>query len=149
MRRLGRSESGYLLIEVIISIALTSMVILGLAVGLVTAVRSSTAADRQQAKDSALSSAAESIRSMDYPTPAGTCPTASEYQAAFDSYVLSGLGWSAPDALVAVDQIEHWDPVSGSFGSACPVADPSVHRLTLELTFSDGTVRGQTVVGRL
>ncbi len=146
MRVRSHDDHGFLLVEVIISIALTSMVILALAVGLLTALRSSDAANHQQTLDSALSSASESIRSMPYPTSTSTCPTAQDYQDSYEAYVSSGLGWSDPDTVVTVDSIEHWDPDTGGFG-ACPATDSLAHRLVLEVDVGLETARGQVVVG--
>lgn len=141
----SRDDSGFLLVEVVISIALISMVILALAVGLLTAIRSSDAANRQQIVDSALSSASESIRSMPYPSSASTCPTEVDYQSAYDAYPEA---WAAPGVVVTVAGIEHWDPTNGSYDSSCPgPLDPLVHRLTLEVDVGDDDASAQVVVG--
>lgn len=141
-----RPQSGFMLVEVIVSIALTAIVILGLAVGLLTSVNSSNAADRRQALDSAVGSASESIRSMAYPVFSGTCPTAGDYAAAFSDYVLNGNGWSETGTTVDITGVEHWDPGVGAYSSVCPPADPMTHRLAIEVDNGSGTATAEVVV---
>lgn len=148
-----RSSSGFLLIEVIISVALTSIVILGLAVGMLASVRSSAAADRIQRVDSALGSFSESLRTMEVPaTAAGACPTlggAGGFSAAYDAYVSSGDGWSHEDVQTQITGIEFWDPAAGSYVDTCPASgDPGAYRLDLRAEVLGDEAVGQVVVSR-
>lgn len=145
--RNGQDQGGFTLIEAVISIAITAMVILGLAAGLLTAVRSSDAAARTQRKDSALASFSESLKTAPYPEVASGCPSLTDFQTSWDDYVADGKGWTDPDVSNAtITGVEYWDPGSGDYEPACPGADAHVNRLTLEVTVHGETSVGQVVV---
>ena len=145
-----RGSAGLTLLESLVSILLTSLVILGLAAGLLTSVRSSEQAQRVQRLDSSLSSFSESLRSMPYPTvsPPGTCPQLTDFKSAWATYQLTE-GWIPPAGTTAeIIGVEHWQPSGaqvGTYDTAC-ATDPHAHRLTLEVTESGHSVEGQTVM---
>jgi Tfp pilus assembly protein PilV len=142
-----RPQGGFTLLEAIVSLALVSTVVLALASGLLTSVRSSDSAKRTQEIDASLSSFAESIKTAPYPTAGGSCPTGSEFQVAYDAWPDR---WSQGGVTTEVISAEPWDPSSGEYTSSCPGADPFVHLLTLRVERSgDGnSTTGKVVVAK-
>lgn len=144
-------QAGFSLIESVVSIALTSIVIVALAAGLLASIRSSTAADRVQRADAALASFSESLRAMPAP-PEGAdgCPHLSGPDGFTDGYadfVTSGEGWSLPGVSTAITKIEHWEPSTGEFATSCPAGgNPHVHRLSLSVAVDGDSAVGQVVV---
>ena len=153
-RRRGKvvqwNQGGFSLLETLVSIALTAIVVLALAAGLLTTIKSSDIAARVQVADSSLSSFAESLRSMHYPEPSvGTCPTADGVDGYATAYGAYADAWSAPDVTTEVLSIEHWDPSTQDFTSSCPATgNPHVHRLTIGVEIDGESTTGQVVVGR-
>lgn len=149
-----RAQSGYSLLEALVSILLTSVVILGLAGSLLAAIKSSEVADRVQRADSALGSFTESLKTMDYPTPAtpGDCPSLDDYRTAWNDFGVSGNAWPAPAGVtLSITGIEHWQPDptdSGSYVDTCDDGDAYTHRLTVEVEIKGRSRSAQVVVTR-
>ncbi|MFV0315458.1 MAG: hypothetical protein ACK5O2_00655 [Microthrixaceae bacterium] len=142
-------QSGYGLVEALVSIMLTSVVILGLAGSLLTAIKSSGVSERVQRADSAIGSFTESLRSMPYPSASGTCPDLNDYRSAWGNYPER---WVPPaDISIEIVGVEHWQPTgtdAGSFTATCPAEDPSTHRLTVEVGLDGRDRTAQVVLGR-
>ncbi len=78
----GRGQGGFTLLEAIVSLALVSTVVLTLAAGLLTTVRSSASAKGTQLVDGALSAYAESFKGS-YPVGVSSpCPTSADFMSA-------------------------------------------------------------------
>jgi type II secretory pathway pseudopilin PulG len=155
-----REQAGYSLLEVLISIMLTSMVILGLAGSLLAAIKSSEVAERVQRADSALGSFTESLKTMDYPAPDSVtglydglseCPGLSDYKDAWNSYLDAWV----PSPQLGIDKleitgVEHWyrDGTDvGTYTDVCPTTgDPYTHRLTVEVEIENKARSAQVVV---
>lgn len=135
------------------SVALTSIVVLALAVGLLASVRSSAAADQVQRVDSALGSFSESLRTMPAPpnSPSG-CPElggSDGFRAHYDDYVSDGRGWAQSGVTTEIDDLEFWDPASGSYTAACPASgDPGAYRLGVSVQVEGDVASGQVVLSR-
>ncbi len=125
-----RGQGGFTLLEAIVSLGLVSTVILVLAGGLLTSVKSSQSAKQTQEIDAALSAVAESYRAA----PPTSCTVTSI---------------TVVDYSMSVEAIESLAPTSTT--STPPVwgacSDPP-YRLTIKLTGTDGSsATGQVVVG--
>ena len=136
------SQSGFTLIESIVSLALVTTVVVGLAAGLLTSVRSSGTARVTQEIDSALSAYAESRKSA-YSADIGDCPEPSDFETP-----LPELPFGATGSVVGS---EVWDVPSGSW-QPCVTSptnnDSGVHRLRVEVAIGDSTASAQVVVRR-
>jgi Tfp pilus assembly protein PilV len=136
-----RGEGGFGLIEAVVSVGLVSTVVLALAAGLLTSVKSSQAAKETQEVDAALSAYAESFKDPAWYPSADPCLTTPD--------------WSAvprPDgaASASVTKVEHWDPAAVPnpvWADSC-TSDPGVHRLTVEVEMSgsSATATAQVVM---
>ena len=145
----SRGQGGFGLLESIVSIALVSGVVLTLAAGLLTTVRSSTSAKDTQLVDAALSAYAESFKGQSLGTG---CPSQLD-----PSFPAPEPGWfTDPDSSVTsygVTEVQGWDYSDpGDPWKTCVGGLPAstAHRLTVEVTVeaSDGarTASGQVVV---
>lgn len=133
VRRLARSrrsdsgQSGFTLLEAIVGLGLTSTVIIALAAGLLTSIRSSDAARSTQEMDAALSAFAETLKAS---PPADCDPVSSEVG-----------GYEATTSLP-----RSWDESTGRW-EPCDPSDRPI-RLDIKVSdFSGSTVTGQVVVG--
>ena len=121
------------------SVGLVSTVVLALAAGLLTSVKSSQAAKETQEVDAALSAYAESFKAAAYPAPAppDVCPTDGQ---------LASMGLLAT-GNPEVTEVEHWNGTTWATDCLSFTSDPGVHRLSVKVTLDNGsTAVGQTVV---
>jgi prepilin-type N-terminal cleavage/methylation domain-containing protein len=137
---LGRrdGQAGFTLLEVVISVALVSLVVLGLATGFITLVRTNGSTYRQQQVDHAATNFAESLKAVQYQpcVPAGADP---DYGAAPDL-------WAPSDDLqVEVVDVEYWDPAEGDFDDTCVGADAGAQRVTVRAEWRDRERQAQIV----
>jgi type II secretory pathway pseudopilin PulG len=126
-RSSNRGQSGFTLLEAIVGMGLTSTVIIALAAGLLTSIRSSDAARSTQEMDAALSAFAENLKAS---PPAG-CDTVSSEVGGYEATT------SSPRS---------WDESTGGWETC----DPSNRPIRLDITVSDSSgsnVTGQVVVG--
>jgi type II secretory pathway pseudopilin PulG len=138
-----RGEGGFGLIEAVVSVGLVSTVVLALAAGLLTSVKSSQAAKETQEVDAALSSFAESLKGMPYPTHAGPCPTLAEFQATWDTW---DQHWQSDGVAPVLTGVRHWD--GDSYETTCPDPNPWVHQLDIQVTVNGNTASGYVVVAK-
>lgn len=133
-RAAARRQSGFSLIETLITVVLAGIVVLGLVAGLLTLVRSRAATDERQRIDLALGNVAESLKAIEYPAcdPAAM-PDAASYQTA---YLASPLSWRPPAGMTAeVVDVEFWDKTSRSFVDTCASGDQGAQQLTIQVTW--------------
>lgn len=133
-----RGQAGLTLIEIIISVALVSMVVLGLATGFLTLIRTNSATYRQQQVDHAATNYAESLKAVQYEpcVPAGADP---DYGAAPDL-------WTPSDDLqVEVVDVEFWDPGTSDYVDDCTGADAGTQRVTVRAEWRDRERQAQIV----
>ena len=158
-----RSQGGFGLLEAVVSLALVSTVVLTLAGGLLTSVKSSTSAKGTQQVDAALSAYAESFKGVAFDPGWAACPSAgTEVGGVWEEGDFEGAG-TAPAWFTAADTdvVDHrvtategWDgsewQACGSWSGAEP---PGSVRLTISVTVqaADGlkTSTGQVVVRRV
>lgn len=134
--RLHTGQAGYTLIEVIIAIALAGMVILSLAAGMLTIVRTNALNSDRQRVDAAMTSFSESVRGAEY-LP---CGNAANYNDAYFDLLeeVPPPVWAPPDGLgIEIDRVEYWDRDQDDFVASCPGSDAGAQRLTLETTYRD------------
>jgi hypothetical protein len=132
-----RGEEGFGLIEAVVSVGLVSTVVLALAAGLLTSVKSSQAAKETQEVDAAVSAYAESFKDPARYPSADPCATTPDW-----SLVPIPDGASAAH----VSAFQHWGGGSGWVDSC--TTDPGVHRLTVEVEMagSGATATAQVVM---
>lgn len=142
----SRAQAGFGLVEVMISIILVGILMTASAFGIMTAI--STSGDNQvrQRLQVALTSYAESLGQM--PFPSGSCGDRSPaaYNSAYQAWTDH---WTPPDGISVrvrvTGGVEYWDPTARTFVSSCPATDTGAHRLTIEATKASMTVAGQIV----
>ena len=136
-RRTVAGQGGFTLMEIIVSVMLVSMVVLGIAAGFLGLVRTNRMTQEQQAVDHAVTNYSESLKSAEYlPCSGGPDP---DYDAS------SGLWVSDRGVTVWVDDVEYWDESSGAFVSSCPSPDSGSQRLTIRAEWRDRERQGQIV----
>jgi len=161
------AQGGFSLIEILVCIVLMSTVILSLAVGMLTLVRTSAATSDSQQVQVALGSFTESLLIDPY-LPCETLGATPEqralayttaYAARSDEWqpTLAGMTTS----IVAVQDsgtpgVEFWEGAasSGAFGASCPPISPTdptlrdqgAQRLTVRIDYRDVTATAQVVI---
>lgn len=159
VRRCGfgrpRDQRGSSLIEVLIAVVLTGSVVLAIAGGLLTLVKTSADTSDSQRTQLLLNNFAESLQASDYvpcDTAAGMGP--STYM---DALLAAEDGWTPPaDAEASVDNVEYWstDGASPGFVGECPTTgdaspvpdDQGTQRLSISVRWKHHVGRGQVVL---
>lgn len=134
-----RSQAGATLVEVLIAIALVGILVLALASGMLTLIKTSTETTKQQQVELALGSFTESLKSGPYTKCAGLV-AGSPYP--------DTAAWvpSQPTMTASLIKIEYWDKSSGSFVSSCPATgDQGAQRLTVQVDLEDRSSTAQVV----
>jgi Tfp pilus assembly protein PilV len=141
-----RSQGGFGLIEVIITVALAGMVILGLAAGLLALVRSQDATEQRQVIAQALGNMSEGIKALPYvPCSPGAGPDAAAVKAA---YLASSTNWLPPAGMTAEPtSVRYWDRASRTFVEECPGEDQGAQMVTLAVEWRGRGGSAQVVVG--
>jgi type II secretory pathway pseudopilin PulG len=122
--------------EIIVSVMLVSMVVLGIAAGFLGLVRTNRMTQEQQAVDHAVTNYSESLKSAEYlPCSSGPDP---DYDA------LSGLWVSERGVSVWVVDVQYWDESTGSYVDSCS-GDTGSQRLTVRAEWRDRERQGQIV----
>ena len=116
---------------------LVSIVVLGLASGFLTLVRTNRMTYEQQQVDHAASNYAESLKSVGYqPCTSSTAP----------DYSTSSDLWQPSNAVqVQVADVEYWNPATGTYQAACPGTDGGTQRLTVRAEWGDRDRQAQIV----
>jgi type II secretory pathway pseudopilin PulG len=137
-----RGEGGFGLIEAVVSVGLVSTVVLALAAGLLTSVKSSQAAKETQEVDAAVSAYAEAFKDPSLYAP-GKLPDPCD-ESGYGTLVAEPPGVSS----ASVVGVEHWStsPTVG-WVETC-TSDPGAHRLTVEVEMSgsNATATAQVVM---
>jgi hypothetical protein len=162
----GRGQGGFTLLEAVVSLALVSTVVLGLAAGMLTALRSSASAKATQAVDVALSAYTESFKVICAPMdaittttttpceryPAAECPLPPDFEA-----LVRLPEWFGTEVVVGVESTEGWDETAPTpewvdCNAWGPRPASGIHRLTVGVTVDTAegpeTSTGQVVVRR-
>lgn len=137
-----RGQGGFTLLEAVVALALVTTVVLGLAAGMLTAIRSSTSAKSTQAVDVALSAYTESLKAASF---SSACPSPGDIGS-----VAVPSWFTSPGSDVVgygVENAEHWDGVGWT---PCAGQPTGATRFTVEVQVDtpEGlqTASGQVVV---
>lgn len=134
--RARAGQGGFTLMEIIVSVMLVSMVVLGIAAGFLGLVRTNRMTQEQQAVDHAVTNYSESLKSAEYlPCSPGPDP---DYDAS------TGLWVSDRGVTVWVDDVDYWDESAGAFVDTC-ASDSGAQRLTVRAEWRDRERQGQIV----
>jgi len=147
-RSANRSERGFGLIEVLISLLFVTMVVVALAAGLLLLIRTNASNSERQAAQLLLGNYAESLKGMEY-VP---CAEADDYEPA----VGDPSAWLPPPGVTAdIEAIDYWKKTTGvdgpgAFESTCDSIelDDGAQRLSLVVQLGDRDVRTQLVKAR-
>ncbi len=134
-----RSQTGATLVEVLIALALVGILVLALASGMLTLIKTSSETTKQQQIELALGSFTESLKSGPYTKCAVLVP-GSQYP--------NTTPWIPPQPSMSASlvKIEYWDKSSTSFVAACPASgDQGTQRLTVQVDFQDQSSTAQVV----
>jgi hypothetical protein len=140
-----RGQVGASLIETIVALLLASVVVLALAGGMLTLLRTSDATSRTQRMQAALTTSAEGVKAAVY----RDCAVAADYDAA------PGVDDPADDVDVTVTGVEYWDAVAvagtppapsllGSYIGTCG-PDRGAQRVTVRVTLDGDSDTAQIV----
>ncbi len=146
-----RAQTGASLVEVLVSVVLVGVVILGLAAGMLTLISTSTTTSERQQIQLALGSFTESLKASSY-TPCTSDPavaTAAAHQAAYEAWPSK---WVPPQADMtrSITEVEYWNKDQAAFVAQCPNAgDQGTQRLTVQVDFKGRSGSAQVVTGRL
>ena len=134
-----RSQTGATLVEVLIALALVGILVLALASGMLTLIKTSSETTKQQQIELALGSFTESLKSGPY-TKCAALVAGSPYP--------NTTAWVPPQSSMTASlvKIEYWDKSSRSFVAACPASgDQGTQRLTVQVDFQDQSSTAQVV----
>ena len=134
-----RSQTGATLVEVLIALALVGILVLALASGMLTLLKTSTETTKQQQVELALGSFTESLKSGPY-TKCAALVAGSPYP--------NTTAWVPPQSSMTASlvKIEYWDKSSTSFVAACPASgDQGTQRLTVQVNLEDRSSTAQVV----
>lgn len=107
------------------------MVVLGLAGGLLTLIRSDASTSERQKVDLWLGSFSESVKAAPY-RPCHVSPEAATPSAYFDAYKTWDVRWEPPAGVtLSVTKVEYWDKASADFIDTCAAVDQGTQRLSL------------------
>jgi prepilin-type N-terminal cleavage/methylation domain-containing protein len=129
------SQTGATLVEVLIALALVGILVLALASGMLTLIKTSAETTKQQQIELALGSFTESLKSGPYTECAVPLESDGQYPNA---------AWIPPPSMTAsVVKIEYWDPMIedfadpmiGDFDEDCSDGDQGTQRLTVQVKF--------------
>lgn len=144
--RRSRGQAGFGLVEIVITVFLAGVVVLGLAAGLLTLVRTNTATDERQRIDQALGNVAEGLKALPYvPCSAGGGPDAADVWA---DYEASPTSWTPPSGMaVQLLDVEYWDRTDRRFTDTCAEGDQGAQQVTIRVQWREREGSAQVVLG--
>jgi prepilin-type N-terminal cleavage/methylation domain-containing protein len=154
-RAMASAQSGYSLIEVLISVMLVGTVIAALAAGMLTMVTATRSVSEQQRLEAGVLSFTEWLRAQDY----GECAGPGYFHGLHPNLPLGAAGrweWREEDRLTArVDDVKYWqndgpeDGEYGEYGTSCtPGDDLGRQRLNVTVALDGGPSTTVQVVVR-
>ena len=132
-----RSDAGFSLVEIIITIAIVGVTFSAILGGLFTSITVSALQQKEATADTVARSAAEVVKDSDH-NPYSNCAGSGHYS-------LTGL--SVPSGLsVTITDVAYWTwagpPVTAGYAVGfqpnCPSSDNGIQRITITATSSDG-----------
>ncbi len=145
------SQQGASLVEVLISIVLVGVVILGLAAGMLTLIGTSTSTSERQQIQLALGSFTESLKAGTYEpcTSDPARPTPASYQAAYEAWPSKWVP-SQAGMTRGITLVEYWNSEQAKFADSCPDAgDQGTQRLTVQVDWQGRSGTAQVVIAKL
>jgi Tfp pilus assembly protein PilV len=136
--------------EVLISILLVSTVVLALATGMLTLVRTTESNRQRQQIQLALGNLSEGVRAMDYID----CGDRAAYRSAYEPDPANGRPNSAnwmptrSGMTYEIVSVEYWDPTSRTFGDDPCSTDAGAQQLTLRVDWRGREGTTQVVIRR-
>ena len=150
-RRRPRSQHGFALVEVVVSLALIGTIVLALAGALQMLVNNSRSTSERQQIQLALTAMTENLLVGPY-LPCPDDADAAAYDAAYASWPDR---WTPtkPGMQARIVDVEYWDEQQlqgdGSerpdFGAQCPAIDQGAQRLTVEVSWQGRSATAQVV----
>lgn len=141
--RHARPQSGFSLIEVLIALMLISVVVLAIAAGVLTLLRTTRATMERQQVQHGLANFGEALKAAPY-LPCDEGGDLGAYESAYAGWAGA---WTPPDGMTTeIVDVEHWDRDSQSYG-ACAGEDQGAQQLTLEVTWRNRIGTAQIVKG--
>ncbi len=142
-------QAGFSLIEILICVVLVGTVILALAAGMLTLVRTSSGTSQRQQIQLSLGSYTESLKASPYlPCNGPVPPTTSSYEAAYGAWPER---WTPvkPGMTARIIEVEFWDETAGpqgAFVAACAGGlDQGTQRLTVQIDWRGRTGTAEVV----
>lgn len=144
------AQGGFSLIEILICIVLIGTVIMALAAGMLTMVRTTGVTTQRQQIQFALASYTESLKAGPYLTctPNVAAPTPASYETKFATWAPM---WAPdrPGMTARILNVEYWSESagpSGGFVTTCPATgDQATQRLTVQVDYRTRTGTAQVV----
>lgn len=124
-------QRGVALVEVLLAMAIMSILFVTLALGMVTSVRASSTVNDHQRAETVLSAYAEALKQLEYQP----CATAEQYEDAYEEYDPAGPGPRATAEITGID----------FGGAACSgtAPDGGTQTLNLRTEYKDIVAHGQ------
>jgi len=130
--RRAQAEDGVTLVELIITVAIMSILFLVLLGGMGTAVIGSDYHRKQAISQAALASYVDAIRADTYVS----CPLVASY---------SGTGYTNPSGFTAsTTSIEFWDSTTDTWEPTCPLTEGGLQRISVRVVSSDARANEST-----
>ena len=148
-----RDQRGLSLAEVLVTIAVISILFVAVAAGLTTSVKAGAATDQQQRLQAKLTSFTEGLRSLDgvpgayvacVPSPAAQVATPAEWETRYEAAASSPAIQSLTELGASVTDVTYWNGTG--YSATCPATDLGSQLLTVEVADGDQSETGQVVV---
>lgn len=140
----GRGQGGFSLVEVLIALVLAGVVVLGLAAGLYTLIRTTRDTMERQQVEMALANFGEALKAAPYqPCDGPGGASVGAYQDAYDAWGVRWIPRPGMDARIVA--VRYWDRATRSFTDACGAEDQGAQRFTLEVEWRGRDGRAQIV----
>jgi hypothetical protein len=130
-RSAGWGQAGFSLAETLVAIAVASIWVLALVLGLLVVTTSDASSAARQGLASALAGTTGVLKQAPYLACGGDpAPDVARYEAELGT---GDTPYEPPAGVtVRVTRVQHWDPPSGRFVAACPAVDGGAQRITVE-----------------
>lgn len=137
-------ESGFGLVEVMIAVLLMSLLIGGMTLGLITAIRTTGDNQVRQRLQASLSAYADSLQQMPYVTGACSARDAAGYNSAYAAW---SDRWIPPPGVTvsATGAVRYWDRTAKDFVNTCPSTDTGAVLLSIKASKGTLAASGQVV----
>lgn len=137
-------ESGFGLVEVMIAVLLMSLLIGGMTLGLITAIRTTGDNQVRQRLQASLSAYADSLQQMPYVTGACSARDTAGYNSAYAAW---SDRWNPPPGVTVsvAGAVRYWDRTAKDFVNTCPSTDTGAVLLNIKASRGALAATGQVV----